>query len=149
MTGTDLPPGASPASGARGPVRDLLAVAGELLSPRLVAPATLAVATAVAFAGLPGVLPGFGRYDPCDWGLGFEIRDAKAPPLDGRHQLTGHVRPLRPVWELRVGGPRGPGGVRGAVRPGLRPVGAHRLAGVVRRRRGRWGPGPSPGPSLR
>jgi len=27
----------------------------------------------VAFPGLAGVLPGLGRYDPCDWGLGFEI----------------------------------------------------------------------------
>ena len=31
----------------------------------------------VAFPGLVGVLPGFGRQDPCDWGLGFELRDAK------------------------------------------------------------------------
>jgi CubicO group peptidase (beta-lactamase class C family) len=37
----------------------------------------LAEATEVAFPGLVGVLPGFGRQDPCDWGLGFELRDAK------------------------------------------------------------------------
>lgn len=83
MTGTELPPGASPASGARGPLRDLLALAGELLAPRLVSPSTLAGATSVAFGGLAGVLPGFGRFDPCDWGLGFEIRDGKAPHWTG------------------------------------------------------------------
>lgn len=77
MTGTRLAPGASPASGALGPLRDLLTLAGELLAPRLVAPGTLAAATTVAFPGLAGVLPGFGRFDPCDWGLGFELRDGK------------------------------------------------------------------------
>ncbi len=87
MTGTELLPGSSPASGARGPLRDLLALAAELLAPRLVAPATLAGATSVAFPGLAGVLPGFGRFDPCDWGLGFEIRDAKAPHWTGTHEL--------------------------------------------------------------
>ena len=83
MTGTELPPGSSPASGARGPLRDLLGLAGELLAPRLVSPSTMAIATSVAFPGLAGVLPGFGRFDPCDWGLGFEIRDAKAPHWTG------------------------------------------------------------------
>jgi CubicO group peptidase (beta-lactamase class C family) len=85
MTGTELPPGSSPASGAQGPVTDLLILATELLAPRLVAPATLDNATSVAFPGLAGVLPGFGRFDPCDWGLGFEIRDAKAPHWTGAH----------------------------------------------------------------
>ena len=83
MSGTALAPGASPASGVRGPLRDLLALGGELLAPRLVSPATLAEAATVAFPGLAGVLPGFGRFDPCDWGLGFEIRDAKSPHWTG------------------------------------------------------------------
>jgi len=83
MTGTELAPGSSPASGARGPVRDLLTLAGELLAPRLVSVSTLASATSVAFPGLAGVLPGFGRFDPCDWGLGFEVRDAKSPHWTG------------------------------------------------------------------
>lgn len=83
MTRTELPPGSSPASGARGPLRDLLILAGELLAPRLVSPSTLAAATSVAFPGLAGVLPGFGKFDPCDWGLGFELRDDKAPHWTG------------------------------------------------------------------
>jgi len=83
MTGTHLLPRSSPASGARGPLRDLLALARELMAPRLVATATMDGATAVAFPGLAGVLPGFGRFDPCDWGLGFEIRDGKAPHWTG------------------------------------------------------------------
>ena len=83
MTPTVLPPGSSPASGARGSLRDLLTLAGELLAPRLVSAATMERATSVAFPGLAGVLPGFGRFDPCDWGLGFEIRDAKSPHWTG------------------------------------------------------------------
>jgi CubicO group peptidase (beta-lactamase class C family) len=49
-----------------------------------VAASTLATATTVAFEGLGGVMPGFGRQDPLDWGLGFEVRDAKSPHWTGR-----------------------------------------------------------------
>jgi CubicO group peptidase (beta-lactamase class C family) len=42
------------------------------------------MATTVQFPELPGVLPEFGRFDPCPWGLGFEIRGAKAPHWTGR-----------------------------------------------------------------
>jgi len=83
MWGAVLAPGGSPAWGVEGRLVDLLALGVELLSPSVVAPATLATATAVAFPGLAGVLPGFGHQDPCDWGLGFEIRDAKAPHWTG------------------------------------------------------------------
>jgi CubicO group peptidase (beta-lactamase class C family) len=73
----------SPAAGAVGPVGDLLRLGQELLRPSLVAPATLAEATAVAFPGLVGVLPGFGRQDPNDWGLGPELRGHKVPHWTG------------------------------------------------------------------
>ena len=73
----------SPASGVQGTLADLSALARELLSPTLIAPETLAEATAVAFPGLVGVLPGFGRMDPNDWGLGFELRDEKSPHWTG------------------------------------------------------------------
>jgi CubicO group peptidase (beta-lactamase class C family) len=69
----------SPAWGYRGPLDDLLALARELLAPTLVAPETLNEATSVQFPGLSGVLPSFGRMDPNDWGLAFELRDHKSP----------------------------------------------------------------------
>ena len=47
------------------------------------APETLAEATSVQFPGLVGVLPGFGRMEPNDWGLGFELKDAKSPHWTG------------------------------------------------------------------
>ena len=74
----------SPAHGATGTVADLLRLGRELLAPTLVAAATLAEARATAFPGLAGVLPGFGRQEPNDWGLGFERRGAKSPHWTGR-----------------------------------------------------------------
>jgi CubicO group peptidase (beta-lactamase class C family) len=69
----------SPAAGAEGPLCDLLALAGELLHPRLLSAGTVALATTVAFADLDGVLPGFGQQKPNDWGLGVEVHGAKHP----------------------------------------------------------------------
>jgi CubicO group peptidase (beta-lactamase class C family) len=73
----------SPASAIEGSLDDLATLARELLAPSLVAPETLGEATNVAFPGLVGVLPGFGRMEPNDWGLGFELRDAKEPHWTG------------------------------------------------------------------
>ena len=73
----------SPAAGATSTVADLSRFAAELQAPTLLDPSTLAQATSVAFAGLVGVLPGFGRQTPNDWGLGFEIRTDKHPHWTG------------------------------------------------------------------
>ena len=73
----------SQAWGAVGPLGDLMNLAVELASPSLVDEGLLAEATRVAFPGLSGVLPGFGRQENCDWGLGFEIRDSKVPHWTG------------------------------------------------------------------
>jgi CubicO group peptidase (beta-lactamase class C family) len=83
MTASTLEPQRAE-TGGRGPVRDLLRFARELLAPTLVDPETLGEATSVAFPGLDGVLPGFGRQASNDWGLGFEIRDGKHPHWTGR-----------------------------------------------------------------
>ena len=81
LSGTALE--GSPAAGLAGPLTDLLAFGRELMAPTLVAPETLHEATTVTFPGLAGILPDFGRYEPLDWGLGFEIRDAKEPHWTG------------------------------------------------------------------
>jgi CubicO group peptidase (beta-lactamase class C family) len=73
----------SPAHGVWSTVSDLTRFATELLAPRLLAPEALAAATSVQFPGLAGVVPGIGRQDPCDWGLGFELKDAKRPHWTG------------------------------------------------------------------
>jgi CubicO group peptidase (beta-lactamase class C family) len=73
----------SPAWGYRGPLDDALKLGRELLAPTLLARETLDEATSVQFAGLGGVLPSWGRMDPNDWGLAFELRDAKSPHWTG------------------------------------------------------------------
>ena len=78
----------SPAYGWHGPLDDLLALGLELLAPTLVASETLAEATSVQFPGLSGVLPGLGRMEPNDWGLAFELRDAKSPHWTGSRNST-------------------------------------------------------------
>lgn len=83
----------SPAFGMTSTVADLQRFASELMRPRLLAPSTLATAVSVHFAGLAGVLPGFGPQRPMDWGLGFEVKGTKAPhwsgTLSSRHTF-GH-----------------------------------------------------------
>lgn len=82
MAATTFPDG-SVAAGAHASVDDLVGLAGELLRPRLIDPSTLAAATTVAFPGLDGVLPGYGKQTPNDWGLGLEIRGHKEPHWTG------------------------------------------------------------------
>ena len=86
MTGTRM---GNPAWGAVGSAADLLSLGRELLNPQVLSPTMLARASAVAFPGLDGVLPGFGRQSPCDWGLGFEIRDGKSPHWTGARNSPG------------------------------------------------------------
>jgi CubicO group peptidase (beta-lactamase class C family) len=78
----------SPASGVARTLRELRTVAQELLAPARITAETLAEATSVQFPGLDGVLPGYGRMEPNDWGLGFELRDAKQPHWTGVHNSS-------------------------------------------------------------
>ncbi|MGD0742318.1 MAG: serine hydrolase domain-containing protein [Acidimicrobiales bacterium] len=98
----------SAAAGATATLADCVAFAGELLRPKLVTAETLERATRVAFPGLAGVLPGFGRHDPCDWGLGFELRDGKSPHWTGGRNSPstfGHFGQSGPfVWVDPVAG---------------------------------------------
>ena len=77
-----LVPG-SPAHSGEGSARDLAVFARELAAPRLVGADLAAEATSVAFPGLDGVLPGYGRQAPNDFGLGVEVRGRKHPHWTG------------------------------------------------------------------
>jgi CubicO group peptidase (beta-lactamase class C family) len=70
-----------PAAGAASTLDDLARLARCLLDrgAPVVGPELFAEATAVQFPGLAGLVPGVGRFDPCDWGLGFELHDGKRP----------------------------------------------------------------------
>lgn len=84
MADTSLDGGAAVAGfGGTSTVADLAVFCGELLRPALVSQEMHDAAIDVQFPGLAGVLPGFGSQRPNDWGLGFEIRDAKSPHWTG------------------------------------------------------------------
>jgi CubicO group peptidase (beta-lactamase class C family) len=84
-----------PAAGAASTLDDLVRLARCLLErgAPVVGPELFAEATTVQFPGLAGLVPGVGRFDPCDWGLGFELHDGKRPHWmgDGRSPAAfGH-----------------------------------------------------------
>lgn len=73
----------SPAADGASTLHDLALFSAELQHPSLISATTLDQATTVQFPGLAGILPGYGRQKPNDWGLGFEIRDHKTPHWTG------------------------------------------------------------------
>jgi CubicO group peptidase (beta-lactamase class C family) len=81
MTATELR--GSPAHALWSTADDLARFAGELLRPRLLAHETAALTREAQFADLPGIVPGVGRFDPCPWALGCELRGAKSPHWTG------------------------------------------------------------------
>jgi CubicO group peptidase (beta-lactamase class C family) len=70
-----------PAAGAVSTLDDLERLARCLLDrgTPVVGGELFTAAIGVQFPGLAGLVPGVGRFDPCDWGLGFELHDGKRP----------------------------------------------------------------------
>jgi CubicO group peptidase (beta-lactamase class C family) len=79
-----------PAAGAVSTLDDLERLARCLLDRGgpVVGPELFAAAIGVQFPGLAGLVPGVGRFDPCDWGLGFELHDGKRPHWMGDRRST-------------------------------------------------------------
>lgn len=69
----------SAAHGLVAPTGDLVLLAGELLRPRVLPAAVVDALRTPSRPGLLGVLPGFGRQEHNDWGLGAEVRADKDP----------------------------------------------------------------------
>lgn len=55
----------------------------ELRSPQLISRETYLQAVMPVFENVSGIVPGIGSFDPCPWGLGFEIRGQKTPHWTG------------------------------------------------------------------
>lgn len=79
----------SPAKDLHSSAADLQLLLAELRRPTLVDHTTARMACSVQFPGLAGVLPGWGRQDPCDWGYGPEIRGTKSPHWSGSDAPPG------------------------------------------------------------
>lgn len=74
----------SPAHGAYSTAEDVVAFLREVQRPTLLAEQTAADAIRTQYPELAGIVPGVGRFDPCPWGLGFEVRGGKSPHWTGR-----------------------------------------------------------------
>ena len=81
MTSTALH--GSPAHRMWSTTTDLVKFVTEVRSPTLISSASGAEAATIQFPELGGIIPGLGRYSPCPWGLGFEIRGSKQPHWTG------------------------------------------------------------------
>ncbi len=81
MTSTSL--AGSPAHGAGGTVDDLATFIAEMRAPTLVSATTRDTAFTSTYPDLSGIVPGVGRFTPCPWGLGFELRGTKSPHWTG------------------------------------------------------------------
>ncbi len=82
MASTEL--SSSPAHGLWITAEDLTRFLVEARVPTLISAATAAESTStIQFPALNGIIPGVGRFSPCPWGLGFEIRGAKNPHWTG------------------------------------------------------------------
>ena len=66
-------------------IDDLSAFLRELRTPTLIARDTYLEAVMPVFENVSGIVPGVGSFDPCPWGLGFEIRGQKTPHWTGTH----------------------------------------------------------------
>lgn len=73
------PQSGSAAKDARLDIVGLSLFLAEMRRPRLLARETFVDAVTPQFGELEGVVPGVGRFDPCPWGLGPEIRSGKSP----------------------------------------------------------------------
>ena len=110
----------SPAYSGQGSAGDLSLFARELAAPTLVSPSLARQACDVVLPELDGVLPGYGRQSPNDFGLGVEIRGSKHPHWTGAGnspQTFGHFGQAGSfIWVDPVAG-------RQAVFLGARPFG--------------------------
>jgi CubicO group peptidase (beta-lactamase class C family) len=81
----------SPAHSVNSTVDDVIPLLIELQRPTLLDAATATDAFSTQYPELAGIVPGVGRFDPCPWGLGFEIRGAKSPHWTGRTNAPATV----------------------------------------------------------
>jgi CubicO group peptidase (beta-lactamase class C family) len=74
----------SPAHAVYGSLDDTIKFVSEMRRPALLAPETRAEVIRPQFPSLAGIVPDVGRFDPCPWGLGVEVRGDKSPHWTGR-----------------------------------------------------------------
>ena len=99
MTASELR--GSAAHGVWSTVDDVTRFVAEIVEPRLVAPETARDAVRPQWPTLGGIVPGVGRFDPCPWGLGLELRGDKSPHWTGARNTAdayGHFGGSGTMW---------------------------------------------------
>ncbi|MEO6652657.1 MAG: serine hydrolase domain-containing protein, partial [Ilumatobacteraceae bacterium] len=81
---TDTTLRGSPAHQIWSTLTDMTGFIGEMRRPTLLARSTVDEVTRSQFPTLAGIVPDVGRFDPCPWGLGVEVRGDKSPHWMGR-----------------------------------------------------------------
>lgn len=74
----------SPAHGVWSTAADVARFLAETRRPQLVSLGTRDEAIRPQWPELGGIVPGVGRFQPCPWGLGFELHGEKTPHWMGR-----------------------------------------------------------------
>ncbi|WP_165243505.1 serine hydrolase domain-containing protein [Corynebacterium lizhenjunii] len=69
-------------------VDDLVRFSQEVMQPRLLDPSTVAEMVRVQFAGLRGIVPGYGPFVDNTWGLGFEVHGSKGRDGGREHWMS-------------------------------------------------------------
>lgn len=100
----------SAGGGLRGSLHDLEELAWAWLGHSALSRTTVATMTSVFLPSLAGVLPGFGSYDPCPWGLGPQVKGSQEHwmgsvwPSDsfGHFGQSGSLLLIDPQHEIAV-----------------------------------------------
>ena len=83
MSSTELR--GSPAFAMWSTLDDMALLISELIQPRLISEPTHNDFISEQFEGISGTIPGLGRFEPCPWALGAELRGSKRPHWTGSH----------------------------------------------------------------
>lgn len=79
--------------GFRASADALIPLAMEFLRPRVLSEQTMREAVRVHYPGLAGIVPGYGHFSPCDWGLGFSLAGDKHQQHEGHAHWLGRAMP--------------------------------------------------------
>lgn len=90
MSASALP--GSPAHGGYSTISDLGRFIREILNPTLIPEELATQAFTVQWPELAGIVPGYGRFAPCPWGMGFQVRGESEHwmPTNASTKTVGH-----------------------------------------------------------
>lgn len=79
--------------GFKASVDALIGLAQEFLSPQLLSEGMVEEALTPQYPDLAGIVPGYGRFNPCTWGLGFSLEGDKSQQRETHAHWIGRSMP--------------------------------------------------------